>query len=184
MRVQEERERVAREAKAQEEREREVSAHEERREQEREAEAQGEHESDVKAQEGHKGEVKAQEEQGEDANSLHEESHVSNRHMTWWRNAWWVRVNNGPHLQTARDRRRVWRAATRAAREMRATQENQCESGETERERPGRWRGKESNTLHIVLHLPTNTTPSTQQQQEQQPQHAAVAFRDWQFATQ
>ena len=36
MRVQEERERVAREAKAQEEREREVGAHEERREQERE----------------------------------------------------------------------------------------------------------------------------------------------------
>ena len=55
MRVQEERERVAREAKAQEEREREVGAHEERREQEREAEAQG-----VKAQEGHEGEVKAQ----------------------------------------------------------------------------------------------------------------------------
>ena len=37
---------------------------------------------------------------------------MSNRHMTWWHNAWWVRVNNGPHLRTARDRRRVWRAAT------------------------------------------------------------------------
>ena len=45
----------------------------------------------LKPQEGHEGEVKAQEEQGEDANSLHEESHVSNRHMTWWHNAWWVR---------------------------------------------------------------------------------------------
>ena len=58
----------------------------------------GGRESDVIAQEGHEGEVKAQEEQGEDANSLHEKSHVSNRHMTWWRNAWSVRVNNGPHL--------------------------------------------------------------------------------------
>ena len=34
-------------------------------------------------------------------NSMHEEGHVSNRHMTWWQNAWWVRVNNGPHLRTA-----------------------------------------------------------------------------------
>ena len=65
--------------------------------------------------------MKAQEEQGEDANSLHEESHVSNRHMTWWHNVWWVRVNNGPHLRTTRDRRRVWRAATRAAQEVRDT---------------------------------------------------------------
>ena len=83
--------------------EREVSAQEEQAEQEREAEAQGGHESEVKAQEGHKGKVKAQGEQGEDANSVHEESHVSDRHMTWWQNAWWVRVNNGPHLRTARD---------------------------------------------------------------------------------
>ena len=75
----------------------------------------------MKAQEGHEGEVKAQEEQGENANSLQEESHVSNRHMTWWHNAWCVRVNNGPHLRTARDRRRVWRAATRAAQEVRDT---------------------------------------------------------------
>ena len=52
---------------------------------------------------------------------MHEGGHVSNRHMTWWQNAWWVRVNNGPHLRTARDRRKVWRAATRAAQEVRET---------------------------------------------------------------
>ena len=40
------------------------------------------------AQEGREGEVKAQDEREEDANSMHEESHVSNRHMTWWQNAW------------------------------------------------------------------------------------------------
>ena len=39
----------------------------------------------MRAQEGHEDEVKAQGEQEEEANSVHEESHVSNnRHMTWW----------------------------------------------------------------------------------------------------
>ena len=169
VRVQEERERVTREAKAQEEREREVSAHEERREQEREAEAQGEHESNVKAQEGHEGEVKAQEEQGEDANSLQEESHVSNRHMTWWHNAWWVRVNNGPHLRTARDRRKVWRAATKAAQEVRDT--GKVAGGEREKWETGSKESNASNTLHIVLHLPQQQhTRPPQQQQQQHPQ--------------
>ena len=152
VRVQEERERVAREANAQEERERKVSAHEERREREREAEAQGGHESDVKAQEGHEGEV---EEQGEDSNSLQEESHVSNRHMTWWHNAWWVRVNNGPHLRTARDRRRVWRAATKAAQEVRDT--GKVAGGEREKREQGKTERTESNTLHVVFHFPTAT---------------------------
>ena len=71
---------------------------------------------------------KAQEEQGENANSLHEESHVSNRHMTWWRNAWWIRVENGSHMQTARGRRRIWRAARRAA-------EQACDDGRVEEAR-------------------------------------------------
>ena len=133
-----------------------MSAHEERRDQEREAEAQGEHESNVKAQERHEGEVKAHEEQGENVNSLHEESHVSNRHMTWWHNAWWVRVDNGPHLQTARDRRRVWRAATRAAQEVRGT--GRVAGGEREKWEQGKTERTESNTLHVVFHFPTSTT--------------------------
>ena len=37
--------------------------------------------------------------------------------MTWWQKAWWIRVDNGPHLPTARGRRRTWRAATRAVQE-------------------------------------------------------------------
>ena len=40
---------------------------------------------------------------------------MSNRHMTRWQNAWWVRVNNGPHMRSARGRRRIWRAARQAA---------------------------------------------------------------------
>ena len=37
------------------------------------------------------------------------------------------------------------------AREMRVIEEIQCESGEVEKERPGKWKRRESNTLHIVL---------------------------------
>ena len=165
--AQEEREREAmaqeereRKAKAQEEREKEVSAHEERKEQDREAEVQGEHE----------GEVKAQGEQGENANSLHEESHVSNRHMTWWRNAWWIRVENGPHMQTARGRRQIWRAARRAAEQV-------CDDGRVEETRSpaeeadektwGQRKGERqtrrlnANTLHLVIHLPATSATAT-----------------------
>ena len=61
-------------------------------------------------------------EDNKEGNSMHEGNDVSNRHMTWWRDAWWVRMDNGPHIRTARGRRRVWRAATRAARETRETE--------------------------------------------------------------
>ena len=43
----------------------------------------------------------------EDVISVHEESHVSNRHMTSWRNALWIRVVNGPHMRSARERRKA-----------------------------------------------------------------------------
>ena len=110
----------------------------------------------MKAQGGHNGEVKAPGEQEEDANSVHEESHVSNRHMTWWQNAWWVRVNHGPHLRTARNRRKVWRAAARAAQEVRET--GRASGRERERWERGKTGGKESNTLHVVFHFPTAST--------------------------
>ena len=42
--------------------------------------------------------------------------------MTWWRRAWWIRANNGPHLRTARGRRRTWCAATRAVQETHVTE--------------------------------------------------------------
>ena len=31
-----------------------------------------------------------------EANSMHEENDVSHRHMTWWRDAWWVRMDSVP----------------------------------------------------------------------------------------
>ena len=166
--AQEERERQAREAKAQEEREwqvRETEASKEQRVQERKIDAQGGQERRVEAQGGHEDEGEettregSVEEKGEGTNSTQAKNHVSNRHMTWWQ-----KVLVGPYRQwtaPTRGRRQAWRAATGAARQIRATEETQCESGEVERERPGKWKGRGSNTLHIVLHLPTNTTPAT-----------------------
>ena len=78
--------------------------------QERKVGAQGEH-----AEEGEGTTREGSVEERKETNSMQRENEVSNRHMTWWRNAWWIRVNNGPHMRTARGRRRTWRAARRAA---------------------------------------------------------------------
>ena len=126
------------EKRAQEAREEQRRAHEareeERRAQEEREEGVSAQEEQVEAQEGHEGEEamttqeKCVEEQKE-TNSMHEESHVSNRRMTWWHNAWWIRVDNGPHMRSARGRRRVWRAARRAAEQAR----NEDGAGEVQR---------------------------------------------------
>ena len=89
--------------------------------------AQGERieeERKVQAQEGYEGkeEMTTQGEcveEKKEMNSMQVESDVSNRHMTWWKNAWWIRVDGGPHMRTARGRRRIWRAARRAAEQAR-----------------------------------------------------------------
>ena len=160
---QEERERLARKAKAQEEQEwqtRKTEAPKEQGVQERRVEAQGGHEDegDETTREG------SVEEKGEGTNSMQEKNHVSSRHMTWWQKSWWVRKDNGPHLRTARGRRQAWRAATRAAREMRVTDETQCESGGRERERD--WgNGEEEKATHCTSCC---TYPPTQLQQQQQ----------------
>ena len=131
-----------------------MSAQEEQAEQEREVEAQGRHEIEVKAQEGHEGEVKAQRGQQENVNSVHDECHVSNRHMTWWHNAWWIRVDNGPHMRSARGRRRTWRAARQAAEQVR----NGNWVGETrweERERERLKKGERGRTERATKLLST-----------------------------
>ena len=138
-----------------------MSAQEEQAEQEREVEAQGEHESEVKAQE--EGEVKAQGEREEDSNSLHEECHVSNRHMTY--NSWWIRVDNGPHMRSARGRRRTWRAARQAAEQVRngnwvgetrdgaeEAERQKGEKGRRESQTERQTRQGSENTPHIVLY--------------------------------
>ena len=143
-----------REAEAQQEQEKEVSAQSVREGQAREGKAQ---KRGVDAQEGHGEEMTTQEkcvEAKNESNSMHEENDVSSRHMTWWRDAWWVRMDNGPHLRTARDRRRVWRAATRAAREARETE--RVAGREREKWEQGATGRKESNTLHVVFHFPSN----------------------------
>ena len=177
-RAQEAREEERRAQEAQEEkrvqaaREEERRAQEAREEQERaqkaleEGRAQGERreEREVEAQERHDGEeeMTTQEkcvEAKKEANSMHEENDVSNRHMTWWRDAWWVRMDNGAHLRTARGRRKVWRAATRAAREARETE--RIAGGEREKWEQGTKGRRENNTLHVVFHFPTTTATPT-----------------------
>ena len=95
-----------------EEQRREVKSQEERK---TDNEARGGQERRVDAQGGREGGGEKQ----EDVNSLLDECHVSNRHMTWRQNAWWIRVDNGPHMRSARGRRRTWRAARQAAEQVR-----------------------------------------------------------------
>ena len=105
--------------------------------------SEGKKNGKVEAQEGHEGkeEMTTQEECVEakkETNSMHEESDVSNRHMTWWRNAWWIRMDGGPHMRTARGRRRIWRAARRAAEQARdddGVEETQSSAEEAEGEK-------------------------------------------------
>ena len=124
------------------------------------AQEEQEEERKVEAQEGHDGEEEMTTQENcvevkKERNSMHEEGHVSNRHMIWWQNAWWVRVNNGPHLRTARDRRKVWRAATRAAQEVRETgkvagrEREECEK-----------RGERKKRKQHVAHCATPATNS------------------------
>ena len=99
-------------------------------------------------------------------NSMHEENDVLKRHMTWWRDAWWVRMDNGPHLRTARGRRRVWRAATRAAREARETE--RVAGREREKGEQGTT-GRREKATHYTLSS-TSRTQAQHPQQSQQPQ--------------
>ena len=50
---------------------------------------------------------------------MYEDNDVSNRHMTWWKRAWWMRIDDGSSTRSPRGRRRVWRAAKRAAEQAR-----------------------------------------------------------------
>ena len=66
------------------------------------------------------------------------------------------------HMRTARDRRRVWRAATRAAQEVRETRGVAGGRREREREKEKKWEtgSKESNVLHLVFHFLSASTPA------------------------
>ena len=147
-----------------------MSAQSEREGQARERKAQ---EREADAQEGHDEEMTTREkcvEAKKEVSSMHKENDVSNRHMTWWRNAWWIRVDSGPHMRTARGRRRVWRAARRAAEQAQDNdgvgetqsfaEEAEGETGRRQRWEQGRTKREESNTLHVVFHFANATTPT------------------------
>ena len=110
-----------------------------------------------------------------EVNSMHEENDVSNRHMTWWRDAWWVRMDNGPHLRTARGRRRVWRAShesragsarDRTGRRGRKGERGARDNGEKRKQHTTRCLPlpkRKHNTLN-------NSNQHSKPQQSQQPQ--------------
>ena len=50
---------------------------------------------------------------------MYEDNHVSNRHMTLWKRAWWMRIEDGSSMRNPRGRCRVWRAARRAGERAR-----------------------------------------------------------------
>ena len=65
---------------------------------------------------------------------MYENDVVSNRHMR----AWWIWLDDGSSMRSVRGRRRVWRAAKRAAEEARDENwvgETQRATEEVERER-------------------------------------------------
>ena len=171
--------------------EREVSAQKERREQESEVEAQGGREQESEEVRNRTQEECVEEKrEGENRNQFCENSDVSNRHMTWWRKAWWIRIDDGSSMRSARGRRRVWRAARRAAEQARdgdRVEETHCLAEEAKWEKWGKRQADRQcteSTLHLVLHLPQNATatattqatatatagPLQQQQQQQQQQ--------------
>ena len=77
-------------------------------------------------------------------------------------------MDGGPHMQTARGRRRIWRAARKAAEQARdsdrveeirsSAEEAEGEKWGRKRREQGRNRREESNTLHVVFHFPTAST--------------------------
>ena len=94
------------ERRAQEAREEEMRAQEAR---EKEVSAQGERESHMregpKRARWRKKEMTTQEkcvEIKKEAKFNARKNDVSNRHMSWWKNARWIRVDSGPHMRTAR----------------------------------------------------------------------------------
>ena len=55
----------------------------------------------------------------ENMNRTYVDNAVSDSLMTWWRRAWWIRLDDRSSMRSATGRRRVWRAASRAAEKAR-----------------------------------------------------------------
>ena len=78
---------------------------------------------------------------------------------------WWILIDDGSSIRSARGRRRVWRAAVRAAEEARGgdgVQErrpNVKPKGQRGKKRKeSQTRGCSENTVHTVLHLLASET--------------------------
>ena len=123
-----------------------------------------------------------------EVNSMYEENDLSNRHMTWWKNAWWIRVDSGPHMRTARGLASSQKRAAEQARDDDRVEETQSFAEEAEGKK---WRRKErkereskqrsANILHIVVHFPRNANATSAIATTTTTAAAAAAMRlQWQ----
>ena len=117
-------------------------------------------EREVEAQEGHDGEeeMTTQEtcvEAKKEMNSMYERSDVSNRHMTWWRKR---RVGPCGQRTTPADGARPSTsvASSHEGSARSARDPNRSQGEEREKWEQGTTGRKESNTLHVVFHFPSN----------------------------
>ena len=109
--------------------------------------------------------------QEEDVNSVHDECHVSNRHMTWWHNARWIRVDNGPHMrmrqgtaQNLASSQASGRTGPRRKQGRRDLEGRKRETEKGEREEERQHRKSNEATLHLILHVSqqqATATPAT-----------------------
>ena len=102
--------------------------------------------------------------------------------MTWWTKAWWIWIDDGFNMRSARGRRRVWRAEPEERPNRLATvtwlEDIRCPAEEAKWEK---WKRRQTDrqctesTLHLVLHLPqnANATATEGHLQQQQQQHSS-----------
>ena len=137
--------------------------------------AQKAREEEKRAQEAYDEARRAQEEspgRARENTQLSENMDMSNRNMTWWRSAWWIRIEDGPTLRTAGGRRMFLVQNERdpfipggqKKRNRRERGVPPTELSKRQKERTGeRKTDKETRkcnerTLHLVLHLLANAS--------------------------
>ena len=79
--------------------------------------------------------------------------------MTWWRNAWWIRVDNGSHMRSARGRRKTWQQPDKRPNRSATETGSERLEGDTKESERQNWEEKRKEaTLHQVLHVSTAAT--------------------------
>ena len=80
-----------------------------------------------------------------------------------WQHAWWIRVDNGPHMRSVRGRRRTWRA-TEQVRDGNSVEESQ---NLAEKAVGKKWKREKDGQDRAVRTLCTSSFTCQQWQQQQ-----------------